>query len=375
MTVYKYFMKIAFKNRLVILGYAGIFFLLAIIGGSSTENKEIQFVETELDIGIIDNENSELSRGLINYLKDKHNIVDTKEDEEYIKEQIFLEVADGVIVIPKGFDEYVINKRETINLYKDDRKMGANYLEQQIDKYLIFANGNYQDGNFDLKNVKLALEKEVNVKTIEDSRISKNTSINSWFKSYYNFTSYIIIGMYVSIIGLVMTEFKENKIKNRTKISSKKLVDVNMEIYLGQISLGAIITSVFVLGSLFINRRYLAEVDISKYIINIIVFSFSILCFTFLINNLTGNRFIINGIGTVVSLGTSFISGVFVPQEFLGDKVLNIAKLFPSYYFVRINESNISSFNDIKYEILMQISFGIVFLLIGLYFSKVRQKA
>ena len=78
---------------------------------------------------------------------------------------------------------------------------------------------------------------------------------------------------------------------------------------------------------------------------------------------------------TVLSLGTSFISGVMVPQEVLGENVLKIAKFFPTYYFVKINEMTVNSFLDMKYEISMQLLFAIVFLLMGLYFNKVKQKA
>lgn len=77
---------------------------------------------------------------------------------------------------------------------------------------------------------------------------------------------------------------------------------------------------------------------------------------------------------TVLSLGTSFISGVMVPQQFLGKKVLTIAKFFPTYYFVRINDMQASSFLDIRYEIFMQVLFAIAFLFMGLYFSKTAQK-
>ncbi len=77
----------------------------------------------------------------------------------------------------------------------------------------------------------------------------------------------------------------------------------------------------------------------------------------------------------MASLGTSFISGVFVSQEFLGEKVLTIAKFFPTYYYVKVNEMNINSFGEIKYELFMQVLFGIVFLSLGLYSSRARQRA
>lgn len=46
----------------------------------------------------------------------------------------------------------------------------------------------------------------------------------------------------------------------------------------------------------------------------------------------------LNGIVNVVALGSSFISGAFVPQEYLGQTVLNFSKVFPSYWFIRNNE-------------------------------------
>ncbi|NLL71786.1 MAG: ABC transporter permease [Epulopiscium sp.] len=144
---------------------------------------------------------------------------------------------------------------------------------------------------------------------------------------------------------------------------------------MGQFTIASMITFIFILGSILLKGKYISEVNLQKYIINIVVFSFSILCLTFFINNLTKNKFIINGIGIVLSLGTSFLSGVMVPQQLLSDKVLKIAKFFPTYYFVKINDMRVNSFLDVKAEIFMQLLFALAFLLLGLYFSRVSQKA
>ena len=105
MTVYKYFIKIALKNKWTILGYTIIFFSMSLISGSGATEREPKFMETRLNIGIIDNSNSELSNSLKDYLEEKHNIVDTIDDEDYIKEQIFLERAEAIIIIPEDFQE------------------------------------------------------------------------------------------------------------------------------------------------------------------------------------------------------------------------------------------------------------------------------
>ena len=374
MTVYKYFIKIALKNKGAILTYTIIFFIMSILSGASVTQREDDFMETRLNVGIIDNSSSELSNGLKKYLEGKNNIIDTIDDVDYIKEQIFLEMADAIIIIPEDFQEKVINKEDSIEIYNDERKIESLQIQNQVNKFLMFANASYEDGEFDLDNVNLALNEKIEVELI-DNNSAKNIGINRWFKNYYNFTSYVIMGMYISIIGLVMADFRDENVDNRMKISSKKLLNFNREIYLGQLTLASIITFLFILGSIVLKGKYIGEINFSKYIINTIAFSFAILCFTFFLNNFTKNKFIINGISTVLSLGTSFISGVMVPQELLGEKTLALAKFFPSYYFVRINEMTVNSFSDIKFELFMQLLFAAVFVLMGLYFSKVKQRA
>jgi ABC-2 type transport system permease protein len=375
MTIFKYFIKIALRNKGVILSYTIIFFILSILNGSGAAEREPSFIETRLDIGIIDNCNSELSNRLKDYLGKKNNIIDTMPDEEYIKEQIFLEALDAVVIIPKDFDEKVINKENSIQMYNDDRKVESLQIQNQINKFLTFVNATYENREYNLVDVESALDEETKVELIESNTDVSNDGIAMWFKFYFNFTSYVILAIYISAIGLVMTEFKDESIQNRTKISSKKFLQFNKEMYLGQLMVASMITLIFILGSVVLKGKYIGEVQFGKYVLNTIVFSLSALCLTFLINNITKNKFVINALSTVLSLGTSFISGVMVPQQYLGEKVLTIAKFFPTYYFVRINEMTVNSFSDMRFEILMQLLFAVVFLLMGLYFSKTSQNA
>lgn len=375
MTVFKYFIKIALRNKGVIISYTIIFFILSIINGSGTVERETNFIESRLNIGIIDNCNSELSNSLKDYIGKKNNVIDTMADEEYIKEQIFLEVADAVIIIPKDFDEKVINKVNSIKLYNDDRKIESLQIQNQINKFLTFVNATYENGEYNLEDVNSALDEKAKVELLKSNNKVGNDSITEWFKYYFNFTAYVIMAIYIAAIGLVMTDFKDENIQSRMKLSSKKFLQFNKEMYLGQLTVASMITLIFILGSIVLKGEYIGEVHFGKYVLNTVVFSFSALCLTFLINNITRNKFVINALSTVLSLGTSFISGVMVPQQYLSEKVLTIAKFFPTYYFVKINEMTVNSFSDMGFDIFMQLLFAVVFLLMGLYFSKTAQRA
>ena len=374
MTAYKYFLKAALRQKWIVLGYTAIFLVLSVINGASTETEQIAFMEKDLEIGVVDNSKGDLSKELIDYLGENNTLITVENDIENIKEQIFLEALDAVVVIPKDFELLVGRKEKAIEIFKDDRKMGPLQVENQINKFLVFANSKQINGSYDLERVKDALNKEIEVQVVGSEGKSKNKRADDWFKSYFNFTGYIIIAIYISVIGYIMTEFNNKKIQDRMRISSIKFLKLNIEMYLGQVTIGVVITSMIILGSILLKGKHIGEISFLKYVVNIFIFSFAILCFTFLINNLTRSKFIINGMSTVASLGTAFISGVFVPQEFLVEQVLRIARFFPTYYFVKINETNINSFLDVKYEIFMQILFALSFLIIGLYFSKIRQK-
>jgi len=327
-----------------------------------------------LNIGIVDDSKGSLSDGLIDYLGKNNTIVEMENDIDYIKDQIFLEVVDAVIIIPQDFQSRVENKEESVEIFRDDRKMESLQIENQVNKFLVFSNATRRDGKFDLARVKDVLKEKVNVDVLKTGPTSKNSGTDAWFGIYFNFIGYIVITIYILVIGLIMAEFNDKNIRDRMRISSKKFLKSNAEIYLGQITLGMLITTIFILGGIILKGKHIGEVDLSRYLINAYVFSFAILCFTFLINNLTTSRFAISGVSTVVSLGTAFVSGVFVPQELLGEKVLAMAKFFPMYYYVRINNMKAVSAMDMSYGLRMQLLFGAIFLLTGLGFSRAKQK-
>lgn len=375
MTVFRYFIKSALRQKWIIIGYSLIFFTLSIINGSGSGEEKTAFMQTSLDIAVVDNSGSELSRALIDYLDKDNKIVEIKDDLDYINEEIFLYEIDAAIIIPQDFQSKVVKKEKSLEIIADDRRLEPLQIENEVNKYLAFANATYLGGEFNLQEVELALNREVEVRFLHADTHYSTDGVNLWARYYFNFASYVIIAIYIAVLGLIMADFNTQNIQDRTKISSKKFLRFNAELYLGQVVVGLLITSAFVLGSIVITGKNIADVDMFKYLVNIYVFSFSILCFTFLVNNITTSRFVINGISVVASLGTSFISGVFLQQEFLGEKVLALARFFPTYYYVKINDMNTNSFGEIRYDLFMQVLFGLVFLALGIYFSRLRQKS
>ena len=81
----------------------------------------------------------------------------------------------------------------------------------------------------------------------------------------------------------------------------------------------------------------------------------------------------------VISLGCCFISGVFVPQEYLGDTVLSIAKFNPTYWYVKANDEisvlvNYNKENLMPIFISMLIVFGFAIAIYALTLVIIKQK-
>ncbi|NLJ89636.1 MAG: ABC transporter permease [Clostridiales bacterium] len=371
MTVYKYFLKISWKNRFAIVLYVILFFVIVIINSTdlSPEDFELAFKENKLNVGVIDKENSDLSNGLVEYIRSKNNIIETKDDEIFIEDQIFMGIADGVIIIPPGFDESVVSQGPALTLYTDDRNPKSVQIGSQINKYLALANISYENGSYNLDKVANALQESAKV-TFTDDNGEVESKVRDLVNLYFNLAGYAIIAIYIMVIGLVMSEINKEQIVNRRNVSSIKLVKYNLQILLGQLTLAGLTTLIFLVGFVVWKGTYIELINYDKYIVNIIVFSVSILSLTFLVTNITNNKYAIMAIATVLSLGISFISGVMVPQDLLGENVLSIAKFFPVYYFVKANNANTSSLLGVSGELLMMTLFSLVFLLMGIIMSK-----
>ncbi|MFP4661668.1 MAG: hypothetical protein ACLFPF_05715 [Halanaerobiales bacterium] len=90
-------------------------------------------------------------------------------------------------------------------------------------------------------------------------------------------------------------------------------------------------------------------------------------------------RYIGQAIANVVALGTSFISGLFVPQFLLGKTVLSIASFTPNYWYVKSNNSivklaelDIASLAPIF--INMSIVFGFALAVLSITLVLIKQK-
>ena len=90
MTVFKGYMKILKQNMGLVIMYLAIFFSVALaMQAASGKEESSLYQNTSIDIGIVDEDDSELSRGFTDYLSTIHNITFMKNDQETLQENLF----------------------------------------------------------------------------------------------------------------------------------------------------------------------------------------------------------------------------------------------------------------------------------------------
>ncbi|MBQ7077262.1 MAG: ABC transporter permease, partial [Lachnospiraceae bacterium] len=107
--------KATMKSLKVVLLNISIYFVIFIVFGDmtawgSSSSTETIFEETKLDVVIIDNDNSALSRGLTEYIDKTQDLKKAKTDDlRVINDNIRFNIYDYAIIIPSGFEEKVKN--------------------------------------------------------------------------------------------------------------------------------------------------------------------------------------------------------------------------------------------------------------------------
>ncbi len=110
---------------------------------------------------------------------------------------------------------------------------------------------------------------------------------------------------------------------------------------------------------------------------NSLVFTIVTTSLAVLISNFLKSDGAIQGVMNTLSLGSSFLSGAFVPQEFINKTVLNISKIFPSYYYIRNNNLIATDFDnaEITRNTIIMLIFMTAFIVVNILIKSKKKKA
>mgnify|MGYP002424084728 CR=1 FL=1 len=372
MTVFKAFLSILKKNRMVVFLYVVILVFFGTFN-FKTESQTFNFEATKPKVFIINEDKGLLSQDLEQYLKERCTFVSL--DEQKVDDALFYRDIHYFIRIPASFE-----KEEGLVFVKSNGNYEASlakmYLERYLNLYTIYKA--YPLSNEEIiKKIHTSLDSEVSIDVL--TKLDTNGLNNA--ASFYNMANYTFLAGCVFVICLIISSFKTEKINKRTLVSSMNYKKFNRLLLLSNGLFAVFLWGVYLLLSFLLVGEIMFTIYGLLYILNSFIFMILSLALAVLLSTLVRNKEAINGIVNVIALGSSFLCGAFVPMDFLPESVVKFSHILPSYYYIKNNELiksleviDFSHMKPILINVSLLICFILLFVVVNNVVSKRKQK-
>lgn len=379
MTVFNTFWKVINKYKGTIILFT---VMLVTFGGINTtsNNSTVDFTNSKPDIIIVNNSgNNDLTKNLISYLEKNTNVKDVKNTEEARNDALFYREVNYIIYIPKDYQKDVLSGKTPEIDIKTVGDYTSSLAEMLLTRYLkiqsIYAkNISTEQELITVINKNLSKTSEVTITSKVDraktSRVSR----------YFNFASYSAMFIIIFVICMVLSSFHTKTIKKRTIISSMNYKTHNKYLLRASFVYSIIVWLLFMLLGTILFSNTILSLRGLVYALNLFIFIFTSLTLAILLSTLIDNKDAVNGIVNVISLGSAFLCGAFIPTEWLPETVIKISRIFPTYWYVNSNDLlaslqtiNMTSLNQVIINMIVMLVFALIFIIINNIVSKKKQ--
>ncbi|MBP7479369.1 MAG: ABC transporter permease [Spirochaetaceae bacterium] len=380
MPVFKTFLKIVNKNKSTIIMYLAIFLGIAIpitklIPGAA----EPSYADSAEPIAVIDNDNSVISKGLHDYLKKTQRVKNIETDTDSIQDALYFRDIQFLVSIPSGYEKSLLQGVvPVLNTTSVPNSYSGIYISMQIEQYLSFLRI-YLASGYTLQDAVQKAEEVLNTKAdVSLVNDGKTLSQSYKFTFYYQYIPYMLLGILVQIIGLIFLSFNKEEVRRRTMCSSTTLRSRNIQLFFGCAVLGIAILAVVLLISFILYGSELSQSGVFPWLLaNSLTFLVVSISLGFLVGSIVKNDNQLSALATSIAMIFSFLGGIFISQELMGNQVQKIAKFIPTYWYIASNKilGYAQGIETIDTSIFMQnigiqVAFALAFFSLALAVSK-----
>lgn len=385
MSIYKLCLKIILRNGPALLVYLVIFLVMTyIIVGSGAGGSAQGFVQTRIPMLIRANESSPILDGLKRELERTANLVKLPSDDASALDALFFGRVTYLLDVPEGFSAaFRQGELKILNRQSRPDERASVYLDMVIKHYFRLA-GLYRRNlpRLDDEQLVESVERSLNKNALVVFHEKKQTNrALPYTQTYFNIMSYSLFNLLILGICSLTLVLRQRDIRLRNSCGSVSLRRLNGQIFTAGLSYSLLCWLLMSALCLLLLGNSLPWMTRVLFLFNGIVFTVWGAAAAFAIGQLTESREALSGIATVVTLGTSFLGGAFVPQEFLGAGLLKFSQFLPTYWYVRANRQiaemsafRMADFGPFLNSMGMQLLFGLAFLSLALVVARSKQQ-
>ena len=338
MTVFKGFLLITKRNIHMMFLYIAIFLTIAIAAQKMTGGNQSGFKQESLNIAVIDRDGGKLARGLADYLAQYHTLVDLPDDPSVIQDRMFYREVYYIVTIPEDFEDRCLYGDELLPVTKVPGSNSGFYVDQQINTFLNDVRVMAASG-FSLADA-VAEVIDNSKDTAQVTMLDKNGfgGEQPLHAVMFQFIPYILISILCYSLGAIMIAFHNPDVKRRMMCSAIPVRRQNHQLVLGYILVGIIVWIICTLMPfLLYGKDFVNDPNMPYYLLNSFLMTLVSLSLAFLVSTLISRDELISAVVNVISLGMSFLCGVFVDLDILGKGVRTFAQFLPVYWYELAN--------------------------------------
>lgn len=341
MLLFKTFFKIAYRRIMITIVYMSVFVMLILMFTNTAKDSfESNFQAEELNLIVEDLDQTVASKGFITYLETMHHVTTEKIDSQSLADKIYYRKVQYAIRIPKGFEKNLKNSN-TEGILINMKIPGSNssyYADEQINQFLQCMGIYLSNGMQVEEALQHTLEGFAKTPKVEEVYFhDRESGINEKVFYFYQYMSYILILLAVTGLTPILNILNEKNVKSRMICSSyhykKQIVSIICSCALYSVLLFLLFE---VIGFIMYKTDiFMKEARLCA--LNSIVFLLFSIGLAILLSYLSLDENILNMIANMGALAMAFITGSFVPQSMLSEKVLRVGQFLPGYWYIKNN--------------------------------------
>lgn len=384
MQVYKAYFKIIQRNLPLIIFYIVFALLLTVMIMCLGENTANMY-QARINIAYINHdEGAVLADQLGETLKQYANLIAIPDDQENLQDALFFRKIKYVVRVPAGFSEGFLHGQNNVQIEKTSIEYSQSgvYLDLLINRYLSTA-ALYSQNLPRLNDAEITeLTAQTTAQQSDLQLRTYSSTVSNMVKRYYIYLAFGMIAAIFMGVTSTMLVFNDADIRRRNLGSPLKPVYMNMQLILGNLTLGLAVWIIMVVLGFFIAGK--AGFDLNSILLYANSLCLTLVCLgiSSLFGSLILNRQSQSAIANLLALSLSFLSGVFVPQQLLGETVNFMASFTPTFWYVKaVNDIeklvvfNTANLTPIINSMLIQLAFFAALLVVTVAVSRQRVRA
>lgn len=351
------------KKRLVPLILYGVMFLaitIAITTALFRDNSKKFSAKKVPAVVVNEDRGSSFVDSFLTYLDQYVSYQKIGDSESDRRDALFSRKVTYILTIPEGFTEKLLSGQE-VSLTKQTvpGSIDTVAVDAAIDNYLNAARLyiKYNDGSSieELnENIGNTLKENTPV-TLEVKNKKVDLNAGEFNKYYFNYLGYILITCFILGVSTVMLSFQGLDIRRKHAASPITTRSYTAQLIFANLIFVLCYLVVFPLAGYICNPFRRFDLGMVLIMINVLLFSFTVLSISYLIGITVKSKNAVQALSTMLSLGLAFMSGMFVPQQFMGDPVLKVASFTPAYWYVKANNT-IADLTSYTYKNLSEVA-------------------